>query len=1230
MKRMPTYFVLSLLALLLLGASPGGAQERAMVVAALDAPAAPPRAESQYQSVRSESGRIAVLNRPISVRLEAVTLKEALDQIALRGDLRLTYSDDLLPPGQRVTLRADRLAVGDALLRVVAPTELDILVAPSRHAVVVRQPRRESHGPEVNLLGPSLVGFRPDAVLVPHEMMRLVRQGTVMGTVTEAGTGRPIAGANVRVATATTGTVTASDGRFLLTGVAAGIQSIRVSMIGYRPAEQAVTVTTGQTTTLNFQLVADAVVLQEVVAVGYGTQLRRNVPGSIATVRGDQLGTAPSPSPIASLQGRAAGVQVSTGSGVPGASSRMLVRGTSSISAGTEPLIIVDGMPVANQLEGRGGVNSFAALNENDIESIDILKDAAATAIYGSRGANGVVLITTRSGRGAGRTTMNVRMGRSNELNMVQLADARQWLGMVDEAWANDGLPGQWAPINTATGGGLGSGLVSTWVPDRENALTRAMVDQIAASGGTDWLSPIWRTNGAFDREISLATSRGFDGGAFFLSGTFRDEEGLLLNQELRSYGLRANLEFRPSSRLNTGIRSTFSYNQNFRPPLSGGSGATVPPAATPNLPGRADQGVRGSYATSRTGAVPVLPIRNADGSFFDPRGGRNVVAAMDTANHMQWADQYRVLGTAFLEYDLLQGLRLRAQGGADLVNNTDRLWTGTLLRASPYATQNDQRDVVLTYVTTANFDRRFDRHSFNSVVGLERQRGQFVGGSIRAEALTGQTRYIGNPGAGLQLIEVSQGRSRESRLHSTFARVNYTLDDRYLVLASLRRDGASVFGADNRYGIFPAVGLGWVLSEEGFARGLSAVDVLRLRTSYGRTGNASIPFALENNIALSGMDYGGFPAARTTSIGTPLIGWENTTMFDAGFDFGVFGNRVSGSVNTYRQDVASMLLQVPIAPSQGIIGTQSVWQNIGTLRNSGVEFQLSGTVIELPNGLTWRSDVNVSRTGNRVQSLTPQLDANPLGVVSGRTVTRTGGKLATYFLAESAGVDPETGLLRVWARDQEHYAATGETRRTGDMLPATSQNISNNRMILEGRTGLPGFNGGFNNAISYRGIQLSALLTFQGGNYLYDETHYGVSAENNIRADYMGRYWRPDNRDAQFPRLTLRGVAPDGTAITNGSGTDLYLQKGDFVRLRNVQLSYDLPAPLARRLASQSARAYISASNLHTWTGFEGYDPEVARFDSDNQNRNLQQGIIGGVPFPQVRTVSAGLQVSF
>ncbi|GAA4465928.1 TonB-dependent receptor [Nibrella saemangeumensis] len=1068
-------------------------------------------------------------------------------------------------------------------------------------------------------------------------------QRSIRGTVFADNGGEPLPGVSITIRGTTTGTTSNGEGSYTLTVPANAV--LVFSYIGYARQE----VPVGNRSTIDVRMMADTRQLSEVVVVGYGTQVKRDVTGAVSTVKGAELATLPVPSFDAALQGRAAGLQVTQASGAPGGVVRVLVRGTSSISSGTEPLYVIDGMVIYQDISGIGSgrtsntLNPLSNLNPNDIESIEVLKDAAATAIYGSRGANGVIIVTTKTGkRGQARTTIDLNRGVSNAVKTIDYASGSQWLQLVDEARRNSigfGIPANQEKFDpmvlsnnalpTPAGiSGAQFGPLPTW--NR----------QLAEQTNTNWVDQVLQQGQI--TEANLSTSNGFDKGAFFISGQYRDEEGVLKTHRLTRYAARANLDFSPTNKIRAGAKINFSYLQFSQPQIGiGNNGGGI---------GRQNFGATGGWGQANLGSLPIMPVYNPDGTYFDPLRGRNVVAGQDPSNFSNLNYQNRTIGTAFVEYTLLPGLAIHGEASADFLNSNGIYWASDVIRYNRVAQEEGRFVNNRSANIYATFNRQFaEKHELQATAGYEIQKTVQRRQDYAFEGVVGNQQEIGEIANGAtQFVVGVSGIFGDQFFRSMFGRVNYKYNDRYLLGLSFRRDGSTAFGPNNRYGNFPAASAGWIISSEEFAQQSSFLrqfNLLKLRASYGQTGNANIrSFAYLNNY-VNWPVYGQSAALGFSVLANPDIRWEKNEQMDAAVEFGLLNNRLSGSVGVYNRVSRDMLLNVPVAPNVGIgPGSSVVITNIGDLRNRGFELQL-GTVNIDRGGFRWTTDFNFSTVNNKILKLTPQFQVLPsgslpiaTGIQQGVSITQIGGRLSTFYLAEYAGLDSE-GFETIYEIDQNALRQTGKTVKTGNMLRATQANINANRIVQDGKTALPTWFGGLTNTFSYKGIELNTLFTFQGGNYIYDSheesTVYVRTGANVIRADVIGNTWSESNKSAIYPKPTwnLRdnNLNANGQPApqTLGTRTTRFLYKGDFLRLKTLQLSYTLPRSVVGRLKMQNVRIYGNAQNLLTFTRYPGLDPELVVL-GDSQTRNLGQGFVGNLPLPQVRAYNAGISVTF
>ncbi len=1041
---------------------------------------------------------------------------------------------------------------------------------------------------------------------------RSVQDHTVKGTVTDE-QGNLLPGVNVMEVGTTNGVTTDYEGNYTIT-IESADGTLEFSYVGYTTQQ----VNVDGRETVDVTLVEDIRFLDEFVVIGYGTSKRRDILGSVSSVGSEELTEIPSASFDAALQGRASGLQVTQSGATPGGKVRVLIRGVNSISSATEPLYIIDGIPVDNGITSKtrgDAINPLSTLNPNDIESVEVLKDAAATAIYGSRGSNGVILITTKGGRtGESVTTFDVRTGFSNPLNLIDFVDGPQWLSLVDQARSNAGLD----PFDP-----------NSIVGDFDPTVTLSR-DQ-AANTNTDWYD-VALQQGVL-QEYNFSTSRGTENASYYLSAQYRDEEGILVGSNMSRFNVRSNIDFKPTDNLSTGARINYSQVHNDEAPNGG-------------VPGGNENIAKGGYNMAASGALPILPIYNADGTLFDRLSGRNLKASQNRDHINFWSDHYRVLGTLFATYDIpfIEGLSITGDVSADYMSTNSMAYGSGFMRPSgvSYGFDEGKQYYNLNYDAYFSYNRSFaDDHNIALTLGTETFHTRERERNLEATNLTTSDQEIGAV-AGDNIQRVVYGNMPETKFRGYFARANYNFMNKYYAGISYRRDGSSKFGSANRFGDFTAFSAGWVLSEEEFLADNATISFLKLRGSFGQTGNASIPQGITQTQFLTWTRYGNTGSGSTlNNIGASDITWEVTNSIDVGFDYGLIDNRLEGSIAYYYQDVSDMLLQVPIGVSAG---TSRIWANIGDLLNRGVEFNINSVNVNTGDFM-WTTGFNFTTSNNEIGSLTPVLAESRAGIDAGITTTRIGGILGAYYLAASAGIDETYGHELIYEIDNDPFLEDGSDNpnygeKTGELLPATEGNVATNRYVHEDKSGLPTFYGGINNAFSYKGFTFSFLLSFQGGNYIYDSAEQMAtsvgSGRNVIREDYADNYWTTSNKDADYPALTWENrytyLDADGeeTVGNFSQQTDRYLYKGDFMRLRNIQLGYTLPQNLTQRLAMKEIRIYVSASNLLTFTNYPGLDPELIATGGSAESRNLVQGVAGSGLLPQTRSFNTGVTVSF
>jgi TonB-linked SusC/RagA family outer membrane protein len=765
---------------------------------------------------------------------------------------------------------------------------------------------------------------------------------------------------------------------------------------------------------------------------------------------------------------------------------------------------------------------------------------------------------------------------------------------------------------------------------------------EVAELTNTNWREMLLQVGHISDLKMSLGN--GFDQGNFYLSGQYWDELGILTNQRLQRFSFRSNLNFSPSPKWQFGARLSPTIIRNRFAQVGTGNNGT--------MLGRGNDGATGGWAQVYREALPIMPIYNADGTYFDPLRGRNVVSGADPSNFSSRQQQQRLMGTLFAEFKPLTVLSFRIEAGADFINAQNRFWVSDVIRYNRMGSDAGSLQTNLSTTSYSTFKKNWGRrHDLSITSGFEYQRSGSRRYGLSMEGLQGGQQEIGEISDGSQVIQAISGIMPDHLFSSFFLRSQYSFDRRLLASFSLRRDGSSVFGPENRFGNFPSLSAGWVVSDEKwFSRSTfdRTLSHLKLRSSYGLTGNASIPAFMYLSNFVNWPVYGQSPALSLSVLANKNIRWEKNRQFDVAIEAGFWNDRLRASVEGFVRVSQDMLLNVPIAPTVGIgAGSQSVINNVGNLRNSGVEWELRGVLLEnhkRKERLRWTAYLNFTIIRNHVLRLTDPFSNLPMGdfpvasgIQQGVGITQLGGRLGAFYLPEYAGLD-EDGFETIYEVDMNILRATGRTVRTGRVIRATSTNVNNNRMVHYGKTGLPTWYGGITQLLQWKGFELSLHFTFQGGNFIYDGQEEVVSYVRNggnvLIPGLLDNSWRPDKRDASLPRLTwgMRDNTMDANGLpapqTLSSRTTRFLYPGDFLRMKTLSLSYQIADKWIRNLGMKSARLSLSGQNLFTITRYPGPDPEILVTGPGTQGRNLMQGFLGTQPVPHVRTLMAGIQL--
>ncbi len=1007
-------------------------------------------------------------------------------------------------------------------------------------------------------------------------------QRTITGTVTDD-SGEALIGATVLVKGTTAGTVTDLGGLYTIR-VPEGGTTLVFSYTGFKSVEMVI----GASNVVDVEMAADRTTLSEIVVVGYGTQQKRDVTGSISQVKGDEVANLATPSFDRQLAGRAAGVTVTSPSGILGAPPQIRVRGVNSISSGTSPLIVIDGVPVfSGNTGGFTPANALGDLNPADIESYEILKDGAATAIYGSRASNGVILITTKKGSaGKAKFSYDGYIASAKAIKLFDLLDAKQFVEINNEKDLNAG----------------GAGDIAALQPGVE----------------TDWNDVLFRSG--FQHNHVFSVNGGTDKTNYYFSLGFSDQDGIVVSNSLRRYTFRANLDQTVNRWLKVGFNSGVSRQENDGP-LSGSN----------NLSGNTFGAMR------MFPNVAVYDENDPTGYNIDDinprtlgRGANKIELANGIPNARFVLDNdkrastsYRLLGNTYLNVAIAKGLNFRTQFGIDGSYVDDLLFQdprhGDGFSANGRVSQAFSPALRWNWQNILSYDE-----SFNGVHNLgitlvqeyQKQRSSFFQAVISDMSdRYFQTNIISDTYAN----QLAYGGISENGLASYLGRVNYNFNRKYYISASIRRDALSSLPEEGRVGYFPGASFAWRISEEPFWE--SAADVVsdfRIRGSYAQVGNTNIgnyPYIGSYGAA----QYGTQNGIGYSNFGNDQLRWESQTKLDFGLDLGLFDNRILASFAYWAQDNADIILQAPTPPSVGVPGN-FINQNIGQLKGHGIELSIDATVIRTDN-FRWNTSFNFSTQNNEVVELVDHQD-----IVGDFNIIREGESINSIYGYDYYGVNPANGnpvyqkangtLVEQSLNSGAYFVF--DPNNPGTQGEPGSLSATDDRRVLG--VALPKWFGGFDNNFFVGDFDFNLFFRFSGGNSIYNRTRADLldMGFNNNGTEILGRWQSPENPgDGQTPKSILN----NSNLVNNPNvGTTRFLEKGDFLRLANISIGYTLPKSVTERANIESMRFYVQAQNYLTFTPYTGIDPET--------NTN---GF--GVDYngnPQQKVVSLGLNLKF
>ncbi|NUO38467.1 MAG: TonB-dependent receptor [Gemmatimonadaceae bacterium] len=1005
-------------------------------------------------------------------------------------------------------------------------------------------------------------------------------QGRITGLVSSSESGRPIEGARLLVDGTRLGAATRADGRYVITGVPAGTYQVRASMLGFAPAIASVTVPAGGSVTADFGLATRALAMEQIVVTGYGTTSRRELTGAIASVSGEDLTLKAAPAAALSnaLQGRAAGVQVTTNSGVPGAGASVRVRGTNSITANSEPLYVIDGIPAAQGSRSSDPTfNPLNSIDPTDIESIDVLKDASATAIYGARGANGVVMVTTKHGpRSGNQTSIESSYGVQSISKRLGALNGPQYMQLRNEAYVNAGRP---APYTDA---------------------------QIASASSYDY--PSMMIQSAPQQSHAASFSGGDERTRFLISGNVATQKGVVVNSDFQRYGARLNLdrEMTKAFRLGANVSMTRTQQGLNRTENGGiGAGANGVLAAMnfdPTIAPRNDAGAWNLKAT--LGEQLDNPLANA----LEIQNPRRVS---------------RLLGSAFGELAPTENLRFRSTLGTNFVaERTPEFRPSTSPAGAQFqgfASMYSSQGVELTNENTVDYRRDVFGSSLDMLGGFSIQRSNFEDQYSEATTFPNDAFSFNNLGAGKTRTGLSTN-AVDWTILSYFGRGTYNVRDKYLFTVTGRVDGSSRFAINNKWAFFPSAAFAWRAIDEPFMRGRTAFSDLKFRLSYGATGNQ----AINEYQSLSRLSTVFVPVGRGNEAVTlapsggaanPNLKWETQNQANVGVDAGFLNNRLLVTIDAYQSRTHDLLLDVPLPRSSGF---SSQLQNVGSVRNRGVELSVTTLNAESPR-FSWRSTLNVSANRNRVEDLGSRDFIDPgtsrygffIGNMSSHIV-QVGEPIGSFYGFLVSGIFQQGDVCQVALPRPGIDCVPGEY----NVLNTNGDSVINqsDRVILG--SAQPNFYGGFSNSVTAGAWSFDAFINFSQGNKAANigRTWTELATGFLNESDRVLNRWTPTNTSATIPRAN------------NARPRWLYspmVEDASFVRLQNVTVGYRLPS--VGILPVQSARLFLTGQNLFVITRYTGFDPEVNGIGGDPRLPGVDVGA-----YPRARTWNTGLAVTF
>ncbi|WP_270695400.1 TonB-dependent receptor [Phocaeicola vulgatus] len=1079
----------------------------------------------------SYAGNAHSQNAKVSIHMNNVKLDKILNEIENQTDYLFIYNNQV-DINKITSVKVKNEAVAQVLDRILSGTGINYELE-GTHIILTTEAIKDLHAQQ--------------------------QAKTVTGTVTDV-SGEPIIGANIRIKGTTTGTITDIDGNFSIEAKPQSV--IEVSYIGYLTQE---TVINNQKS-IRFLLKEDTKTLDEVVVIGYGVQKKADLTGSVANINTEKLNTQSNANIGQALQGKIAGVDIVSQGGAPGSGTRIMVRGIGTLN-NASPLYIVDGMYM----------NSIDHINPNDIASIDVLKDASSAAIYGSRAANGVIIVTTKEGsntEGKPIIDLSVNLGISTASKFLDMLDAKGW-----------------AEVTTIARQAIGKPALD-------------MATDLANKPDNDWQDIMFRP--ALMQNYNLAVKGGGKYSTYYTGLGYFNQDGIVKGTNYQRYNIQSKNDYkRGIFSAGTNLIISFSHDKPLHQELRGGMIGTIL-QSVPTLE---------KYDDTREGGY--------GGTYGDVVNIPHPLAIIDDNIMDRYNENVKIFANLYAQIELFKGLKYKLNLTPDFSferykNYLNKYDFGLATNSITQLTERQRRRRNILVENLLTFDRTFGEHKISALAGYTYQDSRF--------------RHIQAYGEGLQGLEEidaattnrsNEGNSWRSVLTSILGRVFYSYQNKYLFTATIRRDGSSKFGKNNRYGYFPSFSLGWNVAEEKFMENVHWLDQLKLRGGYGVLGNQEIDNYQYSSTITTGINYpdgngGLLQGAFPKNFANPDIKWEETAMTNVGIDFMAFNNRLSLTADYYVKNTKDILLTVPIPISSG--GANDPIRNAGKIRNNGFEFNLGW--MDQPNpDISYGINLIGSFNKNKVIAMGSESGSIKGGSTNQNITTsetKAGYPIGGYWLISTAGYFNSQEEVDAYAKDGKKIQPAAEP---GDIKFVDANNdgvINDDDRVFQGSP-FPDFTFALNGNMRYKNFDLSIGLQGVLGNKIYNATRQtleDVTKGSNFLASCLD-YWTPENKNASHPRLTW-----DDPNRNTRAESDRYLENGSYLRLRSVQLGYTFPQTWFKG-AIQHARVYINAENLFTITSYSGYSPDV---NADNANYRGFDNFI----YPTNRTFMLGLNVTF